>query len=345
MFLVLLVAVGVFVAVRLAETPERGDRAAFWQTLRRADKAWLTAALFCTCVSVLCDVKKLQVFLRATGVAARFRVALRAVLTGKFYDGITPLALGGQPAQMVVLSQTEPLGAATAAPTLSYLIQSFTGIFVAGCLMLGNPHALIYAEPSVKTVFTVAAGVGLCLNALGPLALVLLTVAPHLIETIAEWLVKAAEKLRWSKNGTLRTRVQKGIFNYKSAVRWMAKQKEKLLVAVGWSVVGTLALFSVPYCLFVSLGGVNCSGALWLDTVTLNCFLLYSSACFPLPGGTGYAETVFSFFFSGIRLQSNVLCWIVLLWRFFTYYVFLVYGIAASAVRFLSSLLRRKKER
>ena len=344
LFLALLFAVSLFAAFHLTGALQEGDISAFQKTLRNAGVAWLIAAVVFAAVAVLFDVWKLQILLKATGAEGNFRAAARAVLTGRFYDSITPLSLGGQPAQMVVLSKTEPLGAATAAPSLSYLIQSFTGILLALLLILCNRHALVYADASVRTVLTAAAGAGLFLNALGPAALLMLIFAPRLFETIARNLVKLAEKLRFVKNDSFRTRVMNGVANYKEAVRWMSKQKAKLCAAVCCNIFGTVALFSVPYCLLVSLGGVNPGIFMWIDTVTLNCYLLYSSACFPTPGGTGYMETGFSLLYGGIRLSGNVLFWIVLFWRFLTYYVFILSGLTESVVRFFSALFRRKKE-
>ena len=51
-----------------------------------------------------------------------------------------------------------------------------------------------------------------------------------------------------------------------------------------------------------------------------------SASFFPLPGGTGASELSFTVLF-GQLFSGGTLFWAMLIWRFFTYYMYIIQGI------------------
>ena len=52
-----------------------------------------------------------------------------------------------------------------------------------------------------------------------------------------------------------------------------------------------------------------------------------SASFFPLPGGTGASELSFSVLFAQLFGIGGNLFWAMLIWRFFTYYIYIIQGI------------------
>ena len=74
--------------------------------------------------------------------------------------------------------------------------------------------------------------------------------------------------------------------------------------------------------------------------LTLSCLLFVSASYTPLPGASGAQEGGFLLYFRGIFREGTIGRGL-LVWRFFTYYLFLIAGV--FAVLYERVLLRRER--
>ena len=82
----------------------------------------------------------------------------------------------------------------------------------------------------------------------------------------------------------------------------------------------------------------------WYQLLTIS-FLLYISACYtPLPGASGAQEGGFLLYYDGI-IPGDRIGLALLVWRFFTYYMFLIVGVVDVILdKVLISMENRRKK-
>ena len=66
---------------------------------------------------------------------------------------------------------------------------------------------------------------------------------------------------------------------------------------------------------------------LYIRLMVLSVLVDLSASFFPTPGGAGISEISFASAFGSIVGENNILVWVILLWRFFSYYIYLIKGV------------------
>ena len=110
------------------------------------------------------------------------------------------------------------------------------------------------------------------------------------------------------------------------------KQYSKSPWVVFVSFAGSLLFYainySMPFFLYSAFAGWH--PEMWVEIVTLAVMIDMSSAFNPIPMGTGTADlsftALFSSLFVAVGLGTGVQVWALLIWRFFSYYIFIVQG-------------------
>ena len=90
------------------------------------------------------------------------------------------------------------------------------------------------------------------------------------------------------------------------------------------SVVFYFVLYSIPYFIYCAFMGWNAS--VWLEIIILTIIIDMTASFMPLPGGTGVSDFSFIAVFSSFFLNKTTF-WALLLWRIFTYYIFILHGL------------------
>ena len=89
------------------------------------------------------------------------------------------------------------------------------------------------------------------------------------------------------------------------------------------STIGLLALFGTTVFVYYAFG---MSGTPWYQALTISCLLFVSASYTPLPGASGAQEGGFLLYFQGI-FKNGTIGLALLIWRFFTYYLYLIVGV------------------
>ena len=76
--------------------------------------------------------------------------------------------------------------------------------------------------------------------------------------------------------------------------------------------------------------------------MTLNVYATMSVAIIPTPGNSGFAENAVLLAFANIA--STVAFWVVFVWRFFTYYIYILIGMALTLFDVIRKAVRRRKK-
>ena len=91
--------------------------------------------------------------------------------------------------------------------------------------------------------------------------------------------------------------------------------------------IAIVILYSMPY--FIALGfGIRLS---IINTIVTTAYVMTIGSFVPIPGGTGGIEYGFVFFF-GYLISGSVVNAIMLMWRFVSYYLGMIFGAIALAL-------------
>lgn len=269
----------------------------------------------CLFLSVyLLQTLKVYFMVKSASGKKKFKPILRSVVIGKYYDNITPLAIGGQPFQAYYLSQNGiPVGTATAAP----IIQLFFGAI--GFLTLGVLSMIFYGQ-SVQTPIRVMAYVGMSLNALTPLAILFFSLFPTTTKKICFFFINLLAKIHIIKDATkAQEKTINTINEYRISMKYMTKSFSTVIVSYVLSLFEKFSEMALTY--FVMMACFNgVAPHSFLETTAMT-VLIYAAASFiPTPGTAGASEGSFYIVFGSF--------WPMLIWRLINYYSSLAIGLS-----------------
>jgi len=289
------------------------DTAKLKDILSSLSQNWyfLGFALMCFLGIYLFQVLKISEMIRVTTGLKKTKAIITSVIIGKYYDNITPLAIGGQPFQAYYLSKNKiPVGAATAAP----IVQLFLG----NCAFITlSITAFIFGGQTVDSTFVkVLAYIGVAINALIPAAIVLFSVFPNITGKIASFLVKILAKLHIVKNyDEVMEKTLSSINEYRSSIGYMWKSKRVIILGYILSLLEKLSEFSITYFVLLACG-LPCGN--YFEVTALTLFIYAATSFVPTPGTAGASEGTFYIVFGSF--------WPMFIWRIFSYYSYLFFG-------------------
>ena len=305
--LLVLAAVSVWIVSGLAAN-FGSDAISFGDLLARLrpDYLWLAVAFFL--LAMFLDSAKFSFILKITTKKARPILAFKVAHIGRYYDGITPLATGGQPFQMYYMAKRDvPAGVASAIPLIKYFVQMFTWLIVCGLLFLFNHSALrTITDNGWRVAITTAAYTGLALNSIMPMALIVMSLLPKFGRRLATLVIRAGYKMKIVKDfdQTMEKAINL-VDEFKGCIRFMATKIIHLFLLALICALELVVSYSIPFCLCVSLGGMTPSVELWFDTLALTCYSYYASSFIPTPGSTAAAEFSITSLSSSALLSSS----------------------------------------
>jgi uncharacterized protein (TIRG00374 family) len=267
--------------------------------------------------------------IRVTTGLRRIKAIITSVIIGKYYDNITPLAIGGQPFQAYYLSKSKiPVGAATAAP----IVQLFLG----NCAFITiSIFVFIFGGHTIDSTFVkVMAYIGVALNALIPIAIILFSILPNVTGKIASFLIKILTKLHIVKNyDELMEKTLSSINDYRSSIGFMWKSKRVIILGYILSILEKLSEFSITY--FVMLAcGLPCGN--YFEVTALTLFIYAAASFIPTPGTAGASEGTFYIVFDSF--------WPMFIWRIFSYYSYLLFGFITILYNGIKRNLKNKEK-
>lgn len=246
--------------------------------------------------------------------------SFKVVMTGHFFNAITPFASGGQPMQaMTMVQQGVPIGTSASVLLSKFIIYqviltfySFIVLLFELSFFLTHVNRFIYLS---LFGFLINVGVVVALLYMALMKQSVKRMGFWGINLLAKWhLVKqpVTYKRKWIKQIELFHRNIQGI-----------KDNPRLVLRVTiLTVLQLTAYFMIPFAVYRALG---LSGAHVFLMISASALIVMISSFIPVPGGSGVAEgsffLLFQLFFPRSILPVAVLCW-----RIITFYVPLCCG-------------------
>lgn len=312
---------------------------------RNARIRYFLISIGLTLLALFCEAFLFSFLCRIT--TGRFRpfISFKTAVLGKYYDDITPLGAGGQPFQMVYLAKNDvPIGVATSLPLVKYFTWILVNIPICAVLLLVNAGALSGIDPAMATTVRVASWIGIALNACVPLFIVTFTFLPKLGEKLVGGVLKLGVKMKLVRNyDKMYEKATKTVVDFRSSMRYVSKNPLYILVCALLMLCILALNYSIPYFVVLSFSEIEPSTGLWYNIVTLNVFSMFASSFIPTPGGAGAIEGTFYIIFAGLPgINGGHLFWIVLIWRFLTFYFNIILGLCVVAYDFVKNSIRDK---
>ena len=259
------------------------------------------------------------------------KVAARTVLLGKYYDNITPAAIGGQPFQIYYMRKNSKLkgGVSTSIPIFGMISGQMGFIIIAVlCFLFGSLTIN-------NAVLIGTACFGLIFYAFWPITVMIATFLPKATTDLIGLFVKFLAKIHIVKNvKKTREKTEYEINEYAKCVRRILKTRWLFLKTLALSVVFNTLVAMIPFFVLTAFGGAVDFLPCFVTTVAVTSAVYFV----PTPGNAGAAEGTFFVVFSA--LSSGYVFWAMLVWRFFSYYIYILMG----PIIYFKMYLERKRD-
>ena len=242
---------------------------------------------------------------------------------GRYYDNVTPMATGGQPFQITYLkNRGVSFHTALSIPMAKYVFSQIAWVIVTFiCLIIS------FTNKSYGTFVSITSVLGFVLGSIVLFVTVFLSVCKTVGKKLVVNILKLLKKMRIVKNYEKQyEKISKYISDFQDVMKQYAKSPKDFLIMTFFSLCRLLANYSIPFFI-VKLFLPSLDNSMYLNLFVMSVLVDLSASFFPLPGGTGMNEISFTAAFGTIINSPNLLVWVLLMWRFFSYYIYLLQGI------------------
>ena len=284
----------------------------------------LIPAALCFLVAIWFEIHKYILMMREMSKdKAKFnkkharKIARRTVLLGKYYDNITPAAVGGQPFQIYYMRKNSnlPDGVSTSIPIFGMISGQIGFIIIAVfCFLFGSLS--IHNAVLIGT-----ACFGLIFYAFWPVTVMIATFLPKATTEILGLFVSFLAKIHIVKDKKQATeKAEYEVTEYAKSVRKILKTRGLFIKTVAMSLAFNALISMIPFFVLSAFGGTVDFLPCFVTTVAVTSAVYFV----PTPGNAGAAEGTFFIVFSA--LSSGYVFWAMLVWRFFSYYIYIIMG-------------------
>ena len=162
--------------------------------------------------------------------------SLKVNLIGKFYDNVTPFAVGGQPMQIYYLHKRANYsgGEASAVVLVKYFFNMTSMCLVSLLVMACNTHVLGAIEVDwARILIHVAAWVGIAVNMFLPLMVLFFVIFPKFATKLATFVIGIGFKIKIVKNKEeALAKALKTVTDFRAAFKLMAKKPKEFIALV-----------------------------------------------------------------------------------------------------------------
>ena len=284
----------------------------------------LIPAVICFILATFFNVLKYVIMMQGAygkGTAPRrkdiWRIAWRTVMLGKYYDNVTPAAVGGQPFQILYMRRNSGLthGYTTSIPFVGMIAGQIGFLIIAiFCFLFGG----VFDE---NPALLVTAWVGLLVYAFWPVMVAGISFFPKATAKLLQVGVKMLAKIKIVKHrAQTLEKVETEVAEYADAIKMIMKTRGLFLKTIVLATLFQFLISTIPYFVLEAFGG---------DMDFFKCLattMAVTSAVYfvPTPGNSVAAEGTFFAVFSS--LSTGYVFWAMLMWRFFSYYIYIIIG-------------------
>lgn len=317
---ILLVSILIFVGVLVFSL---GDIKKIYQTIITADYKYILGILGLLGIYLILWPLSLTILARKDIKNLSYGVLYKISASEFFFNGITPFSSGGQPFQAYSLKERGvKLSTSTSILMINFIIYQVV-------INLFSILAIAFYFQTIKETianFIWFAIIGFTMNFLILLLLILLAISKKvgfLIHRFLVFLTRFRLFRRLEKNIPV---FDAYVVEVQSASRVMVKNYPTILLVLLVKIFALAIYYAIPY-LGIKALHIEISLNDLFYVIAMTCFALTMVVWLPTPGSSGGVELAFSAIFSGLAISTNLSLSLMLIWRFSTYYIVMLYGL------------------
>ncbi len=295
---------------------------------------WLLCGVLCMVCYWLAESLIQYMLVRRMKEKSSFWNCFKVVMTGHFFNAVTPGASGGQPMQAYLMSkQGVSLGTSASVLLSKFIVyQCILTIYSAIVLIMG----LKYFASNVSG-FTWLTLIGFVVNTAVVIVLIAVGTMRGFVKKSGKGIVNLLNKIKIIKNpADIISKMDEQIEVFSGNFKETIKNKTLLISVSILTVMQLTAYFSVPYMVYRAFGLQGNSIFLMIEAAAL---ILMLASFVPIPGSSGSAEASFMLLFS-MFFPTTIIAVAVVVWRLLTFYMPLCAG---ALVMLLPNSKRRVK--
>ncbi len=321
----------------------------FVDMVKGANLPFFLVLLLVIVLYILSDSFQYSYILKTSTGKFRFKSSVKVALLGKYYDAVTPLGTGGQPFQIYYLHKKDiPKGIATAVPLVKYTFSTFAKgilsvIFFAIAYVI-LPYDVVH-NPGFTAIY-VLAWVSMVVNMVIPVIMIFGSLFPKAGKKLIIRIIALLTKMHIVKR---KYKVTKKYVNemseYRRSLKEILKRWWIIIPLLIFAIATALINFSIPFFTVTALANTTPTWHLWAQMFCGGLLAYYSASLLPTPGNSGGIEATSMLVFASIllSLSAPVSAWIIIVWRFLTYYVYILTGIGINVFEIIRSAVRNRR--
>ncbi|AHI56981.1 lysylphosphatidylglycerol synthase transmembrane domain-containing protein [Listeria ivanovii] len=299
----------------------------FLISLLKVNPWWMMAALGAMFIYWFLEAVVLQTASKPANQNQRFFSSFRITMIGQFFNTITPMATGGQPAQLVMLTkQGMDAGRGSSVLLVKFIIYQAMVVLNFIVILIFGIHYLMAGVTQLKYLVLIGFSVHLlviaCLILIGR-SQKFTTSLVHILLIPTRLFVKKEKVDNWRKI------LDEKIATFHEESSRIGKDWKLIIRCCLYTTLQLWVYFSIP---FFILHAIGVTGIGLYMAITYHAFIIMFATVMPTPGGAGGAEYTFTLLF-GMLLGPAKLLMALILWRIITYYNCIIFGAGALLVK------------
>ncbi len=302
------------------------------EVLEGANIFFLMIAGIMMMIYIILEAVPFYLIFRARVEKISFYLIAKITFATQFFNAITPFSTGGQPFQIYIINKRKGIsyGRITSISVQNFIVYQ-SALVIHGFLALlvylfHSETTLLFGE---KTKMLIIIGLGLNFLVIAGLSIVANSrrlshfISINFVNFLAK--IKIIKKPLEAREHTLNF-----LQEFHHDIEVLSKDKKLFLITVGINLVKLSLFYSLTYILCLAIGIENIS---LLSIIIASSFTMLLTSVFPIPGASGGAEIGFLMFFASI-VSGSYETVLMLIWRFFTFYLGLILGFLIFAFAF-----------
>ena len=291
------------------------------EIISKASFPWILVAIIIYLIYFVTDTIPFYIFTKNYNKDISFKFMLYLNSITKFFNGITPLATGGQPMQIYELRKKGTSTAnSTNAVTQFYIVFQISLVLWAFIALIFDKAFHIIEMNTGLTIFTI---LGFLLNGIVLIFLFIISFNKSfnkvLVRTIITFLAKIKIVREKEKQIDKWNNTCEEFYNNSKV---LLSNKSSFFAGIAFQMI-TLAFYHLlPYALARSVGVTSFT---IYHSIICSAYIYLTGCYIPIPGSTGGMEYVFLGFI-GTFITDYRLNAVLLLWRALTYYIPTIMG-------------------
>lgn len=287
---------------------------------------YVLVALCFLLVINIADVMSVHRMIYRKTMRSRWSLSYKSSATLRYYDAITPLSSGGQAFMVTYLTGRDvPASTSLSVPMAKLVFQHIAWLLITGaCLIVSLVNGLSQTFVSATSL------IGFLLTFILVSFILFLSLSKRFGRKMVAGCLKFLHKIRIIKNyEKTYGKVMNLVEDYQNIIKEYSRSVWDVIYQILLHAIRIVCLFSIPYfiCLVFPYAGGKVGS--FSDFFVYTALIDLASSFIPLPGGTGMNEITFAALFKDYL--GGYTFWGLLLWRFCSYYFYLLQGIGVIA--------------